>query len=266
MEQQQLQAAPPPAPSSLDALTAVQTAQTQVNTPGQSQSHMSQDQQPLLPPIQQLANHLAQDQGPGQASPQIMTTMQQQQQHYQHAQHPTQHPTPPLQQHQYELPPPPILNGAPPTQQQQQHQPHQQPQQQPPTPAHYTYSPAQPPIGDTNGFPSQMRYSMPLPPNQMDARQLSGGRHKKEIKRRTKTGCLTCRKRRIKVSDAFVALHTHSLWTRRLTGRIHSVTRDTPAVATARRVSANVLATTPSSSLKANPQAFNLRLVMRRLP
>ena len=28
---------------------------------------------------------------------------------------------------------------------------------------------------------------------------MSGGRHKKEIKRRTKTGCLTCRKRRIKV-------------------------------------------------------------------
>ncbi|KAL0472610.1 hypothetical protein QR685DRAFT_473368 [Neurospora intermedia] len=31
---------------------------------------------------------------------------------------------------------------------------------------------------------------------------LSGGRHKKEIKRRTKTGCLTCRKRRIKCDEA----------------------------------------------------------------
>ena len=30
-------------------------------------------------------------------------------------------------------------------------------------------------------------------------RTLSGGRNKKEVKRRTKTGCLTCRKRRIKV-------------------------------------------------------------------
>jgi hypothetical protein len=30
-------------------------------------------------------------------------------------------------------------------------------------------------------------------------RFISGGRHKKEVKRRTKTGCLTCRKRRIKV-------------------------------------------------------------------
>jgi hypothetical protein len=44
---------------------------------------------------------------------------------------------------------------------------------------------------------NQMRYQ--LPP-QADQRVLSGGRHKKEIKRRTKTGCLTCRKRRIKVS------------------------------------------------------------------
>ena len=40
-----------------------------------------------------------------------------------------------------------------------------------------------------------MRY--PIPP--ADSRLMSGGRHKKEIKRRTKTGCLTCRKRRIKV-------------------------------------------------------------------
>lgn len=45
-----------------------------------------------------------------------------------------------------------------------------------------------------------MRYALP-PQNPMDARPMSGGRHKKEIKRRTKTGCLTCRKRRIKVSE-----------------------------------------------------------------
>ncbi|PGH18585.1 hypothetical protein AJ79_00364 [Helicocarpus griseus UAMH5409] len=32
-------------------------------------------------------------------------------------------------------------------------------------------------------------------------RALSGGRHKKEVKRRTKTGCLTCRKRRIKCDE-----------------------------------------------------------------
>lgn len=34
---------------------------------------------------------------------------------------------------------------------------------------------------------------------------MSGGRHKKEIKRRTKTGCLTCRKRRIKCDEAHPA-------------------------------------------------------------
>jgi hypothetical protein len=55
------------------------------------------------------------------------------------------------------------------------------------------------------GYPSnmgqgnaQMRYQLPGDPNKM----LSGNRHKKEVKRRTKTGCLTCRKRRIKVSLA----------------------------------------------------------------
>jgi hypothetical protein len=47
-------------------------------------------------------------------------------------------------------------------------------------------------------FNAAMRYQ--LPPQHGDQRVLSGGRHKKEIKRRTKTGCLTCRKRRIKVS------------------------------------------------------------------
>lgn len=42
----------------------------------------------------------------------------------------------------------------------------------------------------------QMRYQLPGDHSKM----LSGSRHKKEVKRRTKTGCLTCRKRRIKVS------------------------------------------------------------------
>ncbi|KAJ5722149.1 transcriptional regulator family: Fungal Specific TF [Penicillium malachiteum] len=43
----------------------------------------------------------------------------------------------------------------------------------------------------------QMQYPHAGDPNQM----LSGGRHKKEVKRRTKTGCLTCRKRRIKCDE-----------------------------------------------------------------
>lgn len=50
--------------------------------------------------------------------------------------------------------------------------------------------------GQSNGA---MRY--PIQPQTPSERQISGGRHKKEIKRRTKTGCLTCRKRRIKVSE-----------------------------------------------------------------
>ncbi|KAL2067064.1 hypothetical protein VTL71DRAFT_1488 [Oculimacula yallundae] len=44
----------------------------------------------------------------------------------------------------------------------------------------------------------QMRYALPV---SADSRIMSGGRHKKEIKRRTKTGCLTCRKRRIKCDE-----------------------------------------------------------------
>jgi len=42
-----------------------------------------------------------------------------------------------------------------------------------------------------------MRY--PLPMMAPNTAMLGGARHKKEIKRRTKTGCMTCRKRRIKV-------------------------------------------------------------------
>ena len=99
----------------------------------------------------------------------------------------------------------------------QQPPPQPQPPQQPmgsplpPTqhglPQYYAH-PAHPQLGQPmnmgNMGPAQfnaMRYQ--LPPNGGDQRVLSGGRHKKEIKRRTKTGCLTCRKRRIKVSAEF---------------------------------------------------------------
>jgi hypothetical protein len=58
------------------------------------------------------------------------------------------------------------------------------------------------PSNAPNGHSGIMRY--PIPPQApMDVRQMSGGRHKKEIKRRTKSGCLTCRKRRIKVCVFF---------------------------------------------------------------
>ena len=43
-----------------------------------------------------------------------------------------------------------------------------------------------------------LRYS--LTAQGADERIMAGGRNRKEIKRRTKTGCLTCRKRRIKVN------------------------------------------------------------------
>lgn len=113
------------------------------------------------------------------------------------------------------LPPIRLQDGQqppPPQQQQQQQQPPQQPMGSPlPPPQHampqyYPHpghpQPGQQQMGMGNLGPAQfnaMRYQ--LPP-QGDTRVLSGGRHKKEIKRRTKTGCLTCRKRRIKCDEA----------------------------------------------------------------
>jgi len=117
------------------------------------------------------------------------------------------------------LPPIRLQDGQqppPPQQQQQQQQQSQQPMGSPlPPPPHgmqyyghqpHPHAPNQQMMGANMG-PAQynpaMRYQ--LPPQQHDQRVLSGGRHKKEIKRRTKTGCLTCRKRRIKVSSARIA-------------------------------------------------------------
>ena len=37
---------------------------------------------------------------------------------------------------------------------------------------------------------------------------ISAGRHKKEVKKRTKTGCMTCRKRRIKVGNPIISIST----------------------------------------------------------
>ncbi|KAK3365435.1 hypothetical protein B0H63DRAFT_388554 [Podospora didyma] len=50
--------------------------------------------------------------------------------------------------------------------------------------------------------PNTMRFALAPGLSQDPRIALSGGRHKKEIKRRTKTGCLTCRKRRIKCDEA----------------------------------------------------------------
>ena len=79
---------------------------------------------------------------------------------------------------------------------------HNQGQSLPPPPHHMSV---------TSDPSQQMRYPLPAPDNRI----MSGGRHKKEIKRRTKTGCLTCRKRRIKVrkraSSSLWALSKHFL-------------------------------------------------------
>ncbi|KAI6855406.1 hypothetical protein KC338_g8087 [Hortaea werneckii] len=56
-----------------------------------------------------------------------------------------------------------------------------------------------PPNVAPNGQNGMMRYPIPQVP--VDSRTVTAGRHKKEIKRRTKTGCLTCRKRRIKCDE-----------------------------------------------------------------
>ncbi|KAJ9668697.1 hypothetical protein H2201_001340 [Coniosporium apollinis] len=108
------------------------------------------------------------------------------------------------------LPPIRPTDGQPqPPPQPQAQQPSQQPMGSPlpppvaPINAYYAHS--MPPPGQPMGITSQphgsmMRYQ--LPAQGSDQRIMSGGRHKKEIKRRTKTGCLTCRKRRIKCDEA----------------------------------------------------------------
>ncbi|KAE9966710.1 hypothetical protein EG327_011739 [Venturia inaequalis] len=75
-----------------------------------------------------------------------------------------------------------------------------QQQQGQPIPGYYPPPPPPPNVQHHNhtSAPQLMRYA-PIP--QGDAHMMAGSRHKKEIKRRTKTGCLTCRKRRIKCDE-----------------------------------------------------------------
>ncbi|PWW75696.1 hypothetical protein C7212DRAFT_344380 [Tuber magnatum] len=79
---------------------------------------------------------------------------------------------------------------------------------QPSQPLHGYYSPHALPSSShrthSNNITSSPREGLryQLPPSAGNERIMSGGRHKKEIKRRTKTGCLTCRKRRIKCDEA----------------------------------------------------------------
>ncbi|KAL8770058.1 MAG: hypothetical protein Q9209_004096 [Squamulea sp. 1 TL-2023] len=94
-----------------------------------------------------------------------------------------------------------------PPQQQQVGQPQMSAPLPPPMNSYYPGIPGQslPPPQHMNvtSDPNQQPMRYPLPPS--DGRMMSGGRHKKEIKRRTKTGCLTCRKRRIKCDEAHPA-------------------------------------------------------------
>lgn len=74
----------------------------------------------------------------------------------------------------------------------------------PPSMHNYFSHPLPPPAVSNSHITSSpihqpLRY--PLPSVGNPERIMSGGRHKKEIKRRTKTGCLTCRKRRIKCDE-----------------------------------------------------------------
>ena len=157
-----------------------------------------------------------------QSAPPLPPVQQQQHQHHQHPQH--QHPQyyaasngqqlpssdyrgsppgavpmslPSIQhfeganmQSQPQYLPPAHMNGAPSMIHAQAYNSNMVQYQQPMPPTMPSNAP--------NGHNGMMRY--PIPPQApMDVRQMSGGRHKKEIKRRTKSGCLTCRKRRIKV-------------------------------------------------------------------
>ncbi|KUJ07952.1 uncharacterized protein LY89DRAFT_691268 [Mollisia scopiformis] len=144
---------------------------------------------------------------------------------------PTSYPSPSLSNAQYNYPPPnqqgsepyrasptgstgslslPSMRSLDPLQQQQQQQHANMSSNLPPPVAQMGGGPYYHNQGQTLPHPSHqypnvtsdptgqnMRYALPV----TDSRVMSGGRHKKEIKRRTKTGCLTCRKRRIKCDE-----------------------------------------------------------------
>ncbi|TEY68295.1 hypothetical protein BOTCAL_0121g00240 [Botryotinia calthae] len=172
-------------------------------------------------------NHLQQN-GSAPSSPSMSGSQQGSQRQPVNYPSPTSYPSPSLSTSQYNYPPPgnqnepyrasptgsngslplPSMRSLDPLQQQQQQQQAAQHQ--------HMGSPLPPPVAQMGGpyyqnqlphpshqhqYPNvtsdpNMRYALPV-----DSRVMSGGRHKKEIKRRTKTGCLTCRKRRIKCDE-----------------------------------------------------------------
>lgn len=197
----QLETAPPDAtnhvPSGQNLSLAPQ--QNASSAPGSVQTDMSQHSTPVLPPMSFQQHQHA----PAQSNPPAHTPtpshVQDGHQDAQAQQHGNFHPQ--QQQHQARAH---NSNGAP--MQFQSHPPH------PPPPPNYAYPPdanmqqARPPGvqsngGPPNGYAPHMGYQMPLGGPHLNSNQLPGTRHKKEIKRRTKTGCLTCRKRRIKCDE-----------------------------------------------------------------
>ncbi|KFY61007.1 hypothetical protein V496_05205 [Pseudogymnoascus sp. VKM F-4515 (FW-2607)] len=134
-----------------------------------------------LPSMRTLDPHQQQAQQAQQAQQQQQQQQQMQQQQAQQQQQQQQHP-----QHMGSQLPPPVAQMGGPYYHNNQSLPH---------PAHQYSNVTSDPTGQN------MRYALPGPDN----RVMSGGRHKKEIKRRTKTGCLTCRKRRIKCDEAHPA-------------------------------------------------------------
>ncbi|KAL8355936.1 hypothetical protein RB601_001305, partial [Gaeumannomyces tritici] len=101
----------------------------------------------------------------------------QQAQHPQHQQHPHPHPH---QQHPHP------------------HQHHPQAMGMTPQMSAYYPQPAHLAMHPYAMHHADLRMAFPMGDPRLS---LSGGRHKKDIKRRTKTGCLTCRKRRIKCDE-----------------------------------------------------------------
>ena len=112
------------------------------------------------------------------------------------------------------LPPIRVMDGRPSSQPHQSHSGSPSPQgafipmtsSSLPMPMDQFYAPTQslpPPQHMHITSDPHQSHRYPLPPP-TDGRLMSGGKHKKEIKRRTKTGCLTCRKRRIKVGRHFI--------------------------------------------------------------
>lgn len=97
-------------------------------------------------------------------------------------------------------------------------------------------------------------YPSGMPLGAANERVMSGGRHKKEIKRRTKTGCLTCRKRRIKVCLYPLQFDP---WGCMDSAYSYSAMKDIQPAKTAKRARGSVQATIQSSSRSRGRRPFS---------